>query len=68
MEYTIESAFEELEQIMSELEGGEKSLEESFSLYKRGMELVKLCNQKIDHVEKQLILLNEGDGDGDADQ
>ena len=68
MEKTIETAFEELDQIMKELESGEKPLEESFLLYKKGMELVKFCNDKIDHVEKQLIMLNEGAEDGNTDQ
>lgn len=68
MEKTIETAFEELDQIMKELESGEKPLEESFLLYKKGMELVKFCNDKIDHVEKQLIMLNEGAEDGNTNQ
>ena len=68
MEGSIESAFEELDQIMAKLEEGELSLEESFSLYQKGMALVKLCNEKIDHVEKQLIVLHEGEENGDPDQ
>ena len=68
MEKTIETAFEELDQIMKELESGERPLEESFLLYKKGMELVKFCNDKIDHVEKQLIMLNEGAEDGNTNQ
>ncbi len=35
------------------------SLEESFRVYKNGMELLKQCNQAIDRVEKQVLVLNE---------
>ena len=34
------------------------TLEESFSLYKDGMELIKQCNADIDRVEKQVQILN----------
>ena len=67
MEKTIENGLEKLEQILKDLESGEKTLEESFALYKQGMELVKFCNEKIDRVEKQLILLNGGEENGQPD-
>ena len=35
------------------------SLEESFSLYQEGMKLLKQCNDKIDHVEKQMLQIDE---------
>ena len=39
------------------------SLEESFACYEKGMKLVKACNDKIDKVEKQIIVLSEEQGD-----
>ena len=36
------------------------SLEDSFALYKDGMELLKVCSDKIDKVEKQVLVLEEG--------
>ena len=56
---TLEEAFAELDTVMGELEKGDISLEASFALYQRGMQLVKQCNDSIDRVEKQLILLEE---------
>ena len=34
-------------------------LEQSFELYKEGMELLKKCNEKIERVEKQVLIMNE---------
>ena len=56
---TLEEAFAELDTVMGELEKGDISLEASFALYQRGMQLVKLCNDSIVRVEIQLILLEE---------
>lgn len=62
-EQTLEESFAELDGVMEELEKGDISLEASFALYQRGMQLVKQCNDSIDRVEKQLIALEE-DGIG----
>ena len=35
------------------------SLEESFELYSRGMNLLKQCSQAIDEVEKKVLVLDE---------
>lgn len=61
-EQTLEAAFDSLDEIVEQLETEEVSLEESFTLYHKGMELLKLCNEKIDKVEKQIRILDE-DGD-----
>lgn len=55
----LEEAFEQLEEIVAALEQEEISLEESFRIYKEGMELLKKCNQAIDRVEKKVLVLNE---------
>ena len=55
---TIEDAFKELDLLAQKLEDRETSLEESFLLYKKGMELLKYCNNKLDTVEKKMQLLN----------
>lgn len=58
-EKTIEETFGELEEILKKLESGESSLEEAFQYYETGMKLVKTCNEKIDKVEKKIIVLEE---------
>lgn len=60
-EKTIEETFAELDEIMEKLESSETSLEESFACYEAGMKLVKACGEKIDLVEKQMIILQGGD-------
>lgn len=59
MEQSLETTFEELDKIVSELEGTDVSLEDSFELYHKGMELLKVCNEKIDAVEKKMLVLDE---------
>ena len=58
---TIEEAFLQLEQLVARLEGGEASLEQSFVLYKQGMKLAQMCGQKIDRIEKHLIMVGESE-------
>ena len=58
-EKNLEESLEELNDIVKRLEGEELTLEDSFQLYNDGMKLLKKCNDSIDRVEKQLIVLNE---------
>lgn len=55
----LEQTIEELEQVMEALNQPEVSLEESFALYKKGMDLLLACNRSIDKVEKELMILEE---------
>lgn len=55
----LEELFDRLNQIIGELEKPDISLESSFELYQEGVKLIKACNDSIDKVEKQLIILNE---------
>ena len=59
MEQSLETTFEELDKIVGDLEGADVSLEDSFQLYHKGMELLKACNEKIDTVEKKMLVLDE---------
>ena len=58
-ELSLEASLEQLEQVMEELGSPELSLEESFIKYKQGMDLLLKCNQAIDKVEKELMILEE---------
>ena len=55
----LEELFEGLDEIVGKLEEGDTSLEESFRLYQKGMDMLKSCNEKIDTVEKQVLILEE---------
>ena len=50
---------ESLEELFAKLDQVAKELEESFGLYQKGMEMLKLCNEKIDTVEKKVQVLEE---------
>ena len=56
---SIEEAMEALDQIAKRLESNEITLEESFQIYKEGMELLQYCSRKIDTVEKKMLQMNE---------
>ncbi|MBQ7536178.1 MAG: exodeoxyribonuclease VII small subunit [Stomatobaculum sp.] len=58
----VEVQLEELEKVLEQLEDESTPLETSFSLYEKGMALVKEINARIDRVEKQMIIL-EGQED-----
>ena len=51
--------FQELDTIAEKLESGDTSLEDSFRLYKKGMELLKYCSDRLDTVEKKMLQMDE---------
>ena len=57
----IEESFAALEEIIKSLENGGGTLEEAFASYEKGMKLVKSLNSQMDDVEKQIMILNEGE-------
>lgn len=61
-EASLEEMFEELSSIIEKMQEREVTLEESFSLYEQGIRKLKLCNEKIDGVEKKMLLLNQQGG------
>ena len=57
-ELSIEEMFDRLDGIMRTLEDSRSTLEESFASYEAGMRLVRACSEKIDKVEKQIMVVN----------
>lgn len=55
---TLDQVFAELDQILDQMEE-ENSLEETFRMYHRGIDLLKNCSEKIDKIEKQIQVLDE---------
>lgn len=58
-EKSIEETMEELEAIIEKMEDRESTLEASFACFESGMKLVKECSERIDRVEKQIMVLSE---------
>ena len=57
---SYEAALGELEQLVGRLESGELPLEQMLSGYQRGAELLQFCRDKLQAVEDQIKVLDEG--------
>jgi exodeoxyribonuclease VII small subunit len=61
-ELTFEEAFDELEAVVQQLEGGNLPLEDAITLYERGMLLARRCNEALESAELRLQQLAVVDG------
>lgn len=55
---SLENRFERLEDIVSKMEKTDVTLEESFDLYKKGLDELKKASEMIDGIEKSMLVLN----------
>ena len=58
--FSIEGAFEQLEDIIEQLSSEEISLSGSMDLYKKGVKILDKCSQTLDKTQKEIIILQEG--------
>lgn len=56
---SLEEHFESIEDIIGAMEAGDASLDETFDLYKKGLEKIKAANALLDDMEKAMLMLNE---------
>ena len=61
----FEEALAELEEQVRLLESGELSLEDSLEVYKYGVELSKVCTNKLEAVKQEVEKIVVADGDDD---
>ncbi len=54
-----ETAVAELEAIVSQMESENLTLEQSLNAYKRGAELLKICQQSLTEAEQQVRIVSE---------
>ena len=54
---SFEQAIEELQAIVTAMEAGNVSLDDSLGLYERGVELVRFCNQRLDEAQQRISLV-----------
>ena len=59
----IEENFKELDELLEKMQDEEVSLDESFEMYKKGIEIVKDSNEQIEKIEKQIEVLEEESDD-----
>lgn len=57
----FEEAVKELETVVSSLERGDNSLDESIALFEKGIKLSKQCQEMLDTAEKKVrVLMADG--------
>ncbi len=56
---SYEQAFTELERIVTQMESGQMSLEDSLAAYQRGNTLLEFCQKSLAEVEQQVRILND---------
>lgn len=57
---SYEAALEELEQLVARIESGQLPLDQLLQGYQRGAELLQFCRDKLQAVEQQIQVLDEG--------
>ncbi|MEO9102358.1 MAG: exodeoxyribonuclease VII small subunit [Burkholderiales bacterium] len=57
---SYEAALEELEQLLQRLEASHTPLDQLLASYQRGNELLKFCRQRLDVLEQQVKVLDDG--------
>ena len=62
---TFEAALSRLEEIASELESGNASLDKSLDLYNEGIKLIKSANTMLDNAEKKIKLAKNNGEDAE---
>lgn len=65
--FRVEDAFEELEQIISQLESDDVPLKESIALYGKGAKLLAECRDELTGIEKEMIIIGEEFEQGEED-
>ena len=58
---TFEDSMTELEGIVTKLEAGDISLDDSLKLFEKGIKLAKNCQEKLDDAEKTVKILTQSE-------
>ncbi len=64
---TFEESMLELEKVVSKLESGDITLDESLKLFEKGIKLSKNCQKMLDEAEKKVKILTASD-DGSMEE
>jgi exodeoxyribonuclease VII small subunit len=63
-ETSIEQAMDELNGVVTALESGQESLDESLKLFERGMSLLRVCHRQLDAAAQRIEVITALDADG----
>ena len=61
----LEERFSMIEDILGKMEDENVTLDQSFYLYKQGIEQIKAANADLDRIEKAMLVINE---DGELEE
>ncbi len=61
----LEERFSMIEDILGQMEDENVTLDQSFDLYKQGIEQIKAANADLDRIEKAMLVINE---DGELEE
>ena len=56
-ELTFEKALAELEKLVAQMEGGSLPLEQALAAHKRGLELARFCQERLEAAQRQVKVL-----------
>ena len=56
---TFESALEQLEQIVRDIESGQMTLDSAIEKFEEGVKLSRFCSEKLDQAEKKIEVLSK---------
>lgn len=62
-ELSFEENLEQLEEIVNQLESGDIPLDEAIDKFTKAMQLVKVCNEKLNAAEESIAKIVEENGD-----
>jgi len=65
-EIGLEEAMAELGQIVSRLESGQSTLDESLAQFERGMSLLRTCHRKLDVAAQRIELVTQLSAEGEV--
>jgi exodeoxyribonuclease VII small subunit len=60
-ELSFEAALKRLEDVLDSLEHGDLPLEEAMRAFEEGVQLVRVCHQKLDEVDQRVEILLKDD-------
>ena len=60
---TFEESLEQLEEIVNKLEKGDVPLDDAIDEFNNAMQLVKICNEKLNNAEESIAKIVEDNGD-----
>lgn len=62
-ELSFEESLEKLEEIVNKLENGNVPLDDAINEFKKAMDLVKICNEKLEVAEESIAKIVQDNGE-----